>query len=227
MNFFKWAVGDVAGGGAWTLPWRQDNSLARGHPSSEWGGRLTKLISIHIPSFPEHCQIFLRRTWAGAPGGECRWRFKPLPPPHYRPDQHEAEGQQQGQLPWAYRPGGRENRGGIRSREKGWVNSWKKEFSVWVALAGARPLSGWPISVSCSDSSIPRTQKVALFQLVEMVQNKWKCLRLMERTFCVPFGAQYDFVRIRSETRTGKLGRPLFAFYRTLKDTGLSERGQD
>ena len=38
----------------------------------------------------------------------------------------------------------------------------KKEFSVWVILAGASPLSGRPISVSCSDSRIPRAQKVAL-----------------------------------------------------------------
>ena len=39
--------------------------------------------------------------------------------PLHQPDQHEAEGQQQGQLPWANRPGGPEHRGRTRSREKG------------------------------------------------------------------------------------------------------------
>ena len=37
----------------------------------------------------------------------------------HQPDQHEAEGQQQGQLPRANRPGGPEHHGGIRGREKG------------------------------------------------------------------------------------------------------------
>ena len=86
------------------------------------------LIFSHLPASPEHCQRFLRQAkpgqvslvfLPGEPGGQCRWRFQPPPALLHQPDQHAAEGQQQGQLPWAYRPGGPEHRGRIRSKEKG------------------------------------------------------------------------------------------------------------
>ena len=89
----------------------------------------------HLPASPEHCQRFLAVPRlvseifdcvqvslylpSGEPGGQCRWRFQPPPALLHQPDQHAAEGQQQGQLPWAYRPGGPEHRGRIRSKEKG------------------------------------------------------------------------------------------------------------
>ena len=75
------------------------------------------LIFSHLPASPEHCQRFLRQAklgqvslvfLPGEPGGQCRWRFQPPPALLHQPDQHAAEGQQQGQLPWAYRPGGPE-----------------------------------------------------------------------------------------------------------------------
>ena len=49
----------------------------------------------------------------------------------------------------------------------------------------------------------------------------------LERAFCVASCAESDFVLIRSETGRRKLGRILFALYRPLTDTGLTERDQD
>ena len=87
------AGGDVIGGGAWTLAWRQNNGTAGGHSSTEWGIKLA-----HILLFLLNTET--SQTWhAGEPCGECGRRFQPPPPLLHQPDQHEAERQQQGQLP--------------------------------------------------------------------------------------------------------------------------------